>query len=109
DIQMSSPRCVAIEFQCGIGLGEVIVRPDLDRPMPGIADLQCDYVLAGIDLHRLPGVQHFAWDQGAFLVRPIAGVGRMRCLSSLRDRKSTRLNSSHVSISYAVFWLKKKK
>src|SRR5699024_2888535 len=24
------------------------------------------------------------------------------------DRKSTRLNSSHVSISYAVFWLKKK-
>src|SRR5437868_12740436 len=28
--------------------------------------------------------------------------------SGLRDRKSTRLNSSHVSISYAVFCLKKK-
>src|SRR5699024_11455384 len=28
---------------------------------------------------------------------------------SLIDRKSTRLNSSHVSISYAVFCLKKKK
>src|SRR5437660_11446547 len=28
---------------------------------------------------------------------------------SLRDRKSTRLNSSHVAISYAVFCLKKKK
>src|SRR5207245_579184 len=28
---------------------------------------------------------------------------------SLRDRKSTRLNSSHGSISYAVFCLKKKK
>src|SRR5207249_5070446 len=28
--------------------------------------------------------------------------------SSVRDRKSTRLNSSHVSISYAVFCLKKK-
>src|SRR5699024_11961697 len=27
----------------------------------------------------------------------------------LADRKSTRLNSSHVSISYAVFCLKKKK
>src|SRR5690242_20962128 len=27
---------------------------------------------------------------------------------SLRDRKSTRLNSSHMSISYAVFCLKKK-
>src|SRR5207249_10732035 len=29
-------------------------------------------------------------------------------LSEARDRKSTRLNSSHVSISYAVFCLKKK-
>src|SRR5438309_9169105 len=28
---------------------------------------------------------------------------------ALRDRKSTRLNSSHSSISYAVFCLKKKK
>src|SRR5699024_11935340 len=28
--------------------------------------------------------------------------------SSAEDRKSTRLNSSHVSISYAVFCLKKK-
>src|SRR5690349_23371957 len=28
---------------------------------------------------------------------------------SLKDRKSTRLNSSHVEISYAVFCLKKKK
>src|SRR5437773_2809656 len=27
----------------------------------------------------------------------------------LRDRKSTRLNSSHITISYAVFCLKKKK
>src|SRR5699024_12302387 len=29
--------------------------------------------------------------------------------STSSDRKSTRLNSSHVSISYAVFCLKKKK
>src|SRR5690625_6806741 len=29
--------------------------------------------------------------------------------NELRDRKSTRLNSSHVAISYAVFCLKKKK
>src|SRR3989454_5254139 len=28
---------------------------------------------------------------------------------SIRDRKSTRLNSSHLVISYAVFCLKKKK
>src|SRR6266540_5820847 len=28
---------------------------------------------------------------------------------AVRDRKSTRLNSSHITISYAVFCLKKKK
>src|ERR1039458_10603118 len=32
-----------------------------------------------------------------------------RCSSAVRDRKSTRLNSSHLGISYAVFCLKKKK
>src|SRR5258707_10206618 len=30
-------------------------------------------------------------------------------LATFRDRKSTRLNSSHANISYAVFCLKKKK
>src|SRR5690625_3939900 len=29
-------------------------------------------------------------------------------MEDIRDRKSTRLNSSHVAISYAVFCLKKK-
>src|SRR5947209_13535628 len=32
-----------------------------------------------------------------------------RPYNSKRDRKSTRLNSSHANISYAVFCLKKKK
>src|SRR5699024_12078115 len=32
----------------------------------------------------------------------------LSCIRAIRDRKSTRLNSSHVSISYAVFCLKKK-
>src|SRR3712207_8104450 len=32
-----------------------------------------------------------------------------RASASTRDRKSTRLNSSHANISYAVFCLKKKK
>src|SRR3712207_9521912 len=34
---------------------------------------------------------------------------RRRTLPGSRDRKSTRLNSSHANISYAVFCLKKKK
>src|SRR6266540_6224275 len=41
-------------------------------------------------------------------------TARRRCTSPphpprTRDRKSTRLNSSHITISYAVFCLKKKK
>src|SRR5205809_5442930 len=35
--------------------------------------------------------------------------GRVRSATSIEDRKSTRLNSSHGYISYAVFCLKKKK
>src|SRR5438067_10591761 len=34
---------------------------------------------------------------------------RLPAVTHVEDRKSTRLNSSHVSISYAVFCLKKKK
>src|SRR3712207_7668254 len=38
------------------------------------------------------------------------GTGEQRgSLLQARDRKSTRLNSSHANISYAVFCLKKKK
>src|SRR5258708_31856283 len=35
--------------------------------------------------------------------------GAYKNMKALRDRKSTRLNSSHQIISYAVFCLKKKK
>src|SRR2546426_1911453 len=37
------------------------------------------------------------------------GARTARYLASKGDRKSTRLNSSHLVISYAVFCLKKKK
>src|SRR5437588_6831223 len=47
--------------------------------------------------------------------RPSGRVSRLKratpanAMSARRDRKSTRLNSSHTVISYAVFCLKKKK
>src|SRR5699024_11744424 len=41
----------------------------------------------------------------ATLLRPLVAVSNER--PEERDRKSTRLNSSHASISYAVFCLKK--
>src|SRR6266496_793450 len=49
--------------------------------------------------------QQLAEVAGDHLARPEDWISRVR----LTDRKSTRLNSSHVEISYAVFCLKKKK
>src|SRR5438874_3173769 len=54
---------------------------------------------------------HSAWPS-RWLVDPVWLGRRQRRLFPRRpdgDRKSTRLNSSHVEISYAVFCLKKKK
>src|SRR2546430_9817927 len=42
-------------------------------------------------------------------VRAHVAGGEAEQLGYLQDRKSTRLNSSHSQISYAVFCLKKKK
>src|SRR3712207_6858357 len=45
------------------------------------------------------------------IAEALAALGRRRLLlfSPYPDRKSTRLNSSHANISYAVFCLKQKK
>src|SRR5437763_8910821 len=52
-------------------------------------------------------INHFAWQGKVF--DPQKGVLRNRITPFGLDRKSTRLNSSHRCISYAVFCLKKKK
>src|SRR3712207_7826223 len=45
---------------------------------------------------------------GRELQRPAGGARLDSFLAGPEDRKSTRLNSSHANISYAVFCLKKK-
>src|SRR5690348_17434413 len=61
------------------------------------------------------GPVNFTLDQDTELRSPAEGnatvryVGHALEADDMRDRKSTRLNSSHPSISYAVFCLKKKK
>src|SRR5699024_11748071 len=57
-------------------------------------------------------VKHFANSEKSqkFVEETLAKVEREKTPVAVRgDRKSTRLNSSHVSISYAVFCLKKKR
>src|SRR2546429_6200374 len=50
-----------------------------------------------------------ASDVRAYMVVPMIARGELIGSVSFGDRKSTRLNSSHGYISYAVFCLKKKK
>src|SRR5699024_5972597 len=64
--------------------------------------------LAGV-LYKMKGTKKF--DTLTTLIRPVIAIllGVIAFDFFAGDRKSTRLNSSHVSISYAVFCLKKKK
>src|SRR5690242_21200341 len=58
----------------------------------------------------LPPVEWIVVEPGAARRRPahrLVGI-ELGLEHGLADRKSTRLNSSHMSISYAVFCLKKK-
>src|SRR2546421_8527947 len=55
-----------------------------------------------------PALGAFVYVEGGKLYYEECGIGP-EAFSSTTDRKSTRLNSSHDQISYAVFCLKKKK
>src|SRR3712207_8294100 len=63
-------------------------------------------LLRGAGLRGAGGMQPLASFEGKTLARPLLETSRAQIE---RDRKSTRLNSSHANISYAVFCLKKKK
>src|SRR5688500_19195945 len=66
-----------------------------DAPDDGRVDLESALVTPGlVDSHTHP---------------VFAGDRSEEAAARLEDRKSTRLNSSHLVISYAVFCLKKKK
>src|SRR5438874_10500603 len=61
----------------------------------------------GVYVQDFPALADFVLD--ILVVFHVLENKRISRTKSARDRKSTRLNSSHVEISYAVFCLKKKK
>ena len=85
--------------------------------LPRLDDRISLLVSAGLDTLavRVPGhpvAQELLAETGVPVAAPSANMAG--CISPTAaghvvDRKSTRLNSSHVVISYAVFCLKKKK
>src|SRR5438034_2071681 len=101
------------------------IRPDV---LTGVANVYPDYAVfatelgRGRDLHDSALVLATQWPVAAQLKwehyhdQLIATRGKLTPAQAdsafqagtVRDRKSTRLNSSHTVISYAVFCLKKK-
>src|SRR3712207_8775488 len=53
-------------------------------------------------------VEEFRWEAFALSVPVGLLAAAILVVNNVQDRKSTRLNSSHANISYAVFCLKKK-
>src|SRR6266496_5109989 len=89
---------------------ERLARSGLHHDLPADADLDrhLDQLVAWGKLQRSHDTANVARVADFYLRRftyRLTPVGE----AAQRDRKSTRLNSSHVEISYAVFCLKKKK
>src|SRR5690625_6386549 len=69
------------------------------------SDLGCSTVIAGDDDQDVLQVFPLQYFQN----RSTRGARGLAVVVKAEDRKSTRLNSSHVAISYAIFCMKKKR
>src|SRR5262245_4377713 len=72
------------------------------------ADIEPRWLLPIVRMHGHP-IQCRGGTLGYDQITSRVRSGRLRRSATTADRKSTRLNSSHLGISYAVFCLKKKK
>src|SRR6266446_9861718 len=90
-------------FHAG-GFADVIKHVVLVRILTYLQDKPASFRV--IDTHAGAGLYDLTGDEARRGGEWLTGIAR---LMQARDRKSTRLNSSHLVISYAVFCLKKKK
>src|ERR1035441_7803548 len=81
--------------ECRLSREEVAIRLSVRMGRIGVAIL--DAYVAESKPHKFPAELIPAWIE----------VTRSRRILDVLDRKSTRLNSSHLGISYAVFCLQK--
>src|SRR6266571_3310075 len=91
-----------LQLVAGDETGRIIQRRKFAvEPAKGAAAILGQIQRAMLDLTRANNIESVGVGFGG----PVDWKAARIC----RDRKSTRLNSSHMSISYAVFCLKKKK
>src|SRR5207248_10674693 len=99
---------------------DVVPEVELDRPPmpfdagPGTRTVDADAALDASPERDSPAraVEHQPVEPSVHPPQHHDAVAPERhgqCAAAVEDRKSTRLNSSHRTISYAVFCLKKKK
>src|SRR3989454_3153178 len=101
--------CDARELVGFAHLGSVYVRDVLDRPEPGVGLLNVGEEDEKGNAVAKEAHQLLKQATGIHYVGNVEGRDILAGECKKGDRKSTRLNSSHLVISYAVFCLKKKK
>src|SRR5690348_17807863 len=93
----------------------MIRRPPRSTLFPYTTLFRSEVIFGRIRMGNFEGTVAYAFYPGSRLIRQEAIVSTNEpdmayfYDAGIRDRKSTRLNSSHPSISYAVFCLKKKR
>src|SRR5690606_41378338 len=106
ELALNAVQAEAIRLDPGFRGGEYYDAAEGEGPHRGLALARRMALLNYRSPTELNDRFERAWQSG---ISPLGGGGRFAVESYLDlDRKSTRLNSSHVKISYAVFCLKKK-
>src|SRR5207249_10328743 len=82
-------------------------EPDVPTEMP--SELLSGFVRHPVGVRQLLVAVRAGFREAAARAETVRARAEAASRGREIDRKSTRLNSSHVSISYAVFCLKKKK
>src|SRR3712207_8135003 len=88
----------------------MIRRPPRSTLFPYTTLFRSDPGRGGVAVvHAVGGQRRQLEERAARIQQGIHPLARQQLAARGVDRKSTRLNSSHANISYAVFCLKKKK
>src|SRR5690606_5950675 len=111
-------RIVNISLLLGATLSITSCKNVLEAPAKSSLDESVIFSTPSLAEGVIPGILQSFGETNSYRGRYLVYYGTntdvevhnsLKAIDDEKDRKSTRLNSSHVKISYAVFCLKKKK